>query len=185
VDVAGRSQEPGDAPVVHGHSGVLPEPVDQGPQDVGYVLCVVDQMHVVDHEDPRPVAEHTEFAHERINDRLATGACRTEVVDHGHRRLRKVGHELPPCSDQVPEHAWPALVALIEAIPEGAMPAPPGEVGQQGRLAVPSLSGHENDPVVDLHPDPIEEALPRQRRVAQGRFLDLGRLNWECVRRVA
>ena len=79
--------------------------------------------------------------------------------------------------DEVGEEADPVAVAAIEPKPQHPDAGPPGEVGEQGRLAVAGLGDEEHDPPMDLDRQPLEEAVAGERLVAQRRRLDLADLD--------
>ncbi len=122
-----------------------------------------------------------EFADVGSHDVLHRSHARVELAEERPRGRaeRGVGH--PTRRHQVVEDGDPVAVGLVEAIPHHPEATPPGEVGQQGGLAITRLGDEEDQPMGDFRVEPLEETVARQRLIPQRRDLDLRLLDRKVV----
>ena len=101
------------------------------------------------------------------------------------RSRRELGVVLAARCDQIREERDPVAVFLVHPVPERPEAGPAGEVGEERRLAVAGVGDHEHDAVVDLDVEPVEQAVARQRLLAERRALDLADLDRVAAHTVA
>ena len=116
---------------------------------------------------------------------LPPGIAAADLGQQAGRRRRECRIVLAACGDQMVQERDPVPVVIVEPIPQRPHPGPTGEVGQQGRLAVPGIGEDEDDPAMDLRVQPVQQPRPLEGFVAQRWTLDLGQLDREAVDLVA
>jgi len=83
----------------------------------------------------------------------------------------------PHGRDEVRQQPDPVPVATVEPKPEDAEAGPAREVGEQGRLPIARFGDQQDGAAMDLDREPFEQAVTRQRLLAEWRRLDLADLD--------
>ena len=124
-----------------------------------------------------------ELAEERLEHRLERRRRRGGLGQQRSRRCPELGQVDANRGDQVGDEARPVAVPAIEAKPQHPQSGAPREIGKQRRLAIARLGGQQDGPTMDLDGQPVEQAIARERLLAQRRCLDLADLDRELGHR--
>ena len=155
------------------HRETFGRPIDQFADDELDVRRVVDQVEVVEDQDGTMRRDGLQLPHEDIDDGVPGRAAQAFVVEHGGRVRGERRVRLATGGDEVVQDRDPVAVVLVEPVPQGPQPGPAREVRQERRLAVARVGEDQDDPVVDLGGQPVQQAVPGQRFLAKGWWLDL------------
>ena len=158
---------------------------DKLPRDDPHIGRLVDDMEVVEDQDRAVFGDPRQLTQEDIGRRLASRTARREVAEHRGRCRREPGIVFSTRCDEVAQERDPVAILVVEPVPQGPQPRPLREIGKQRRLAVARVGQDQDHAMVDLGREPIEESIPGERLVPQGRALDLRRLDRVPVHSVA